>query len=386
MTIAYYHGAPGAYKTASMVRDWLEPAIKEGRRVLTNIRGVKPSETVAVVPSSKLIEKMFLVPTGTLILIDELGEVFGKQGFDYRKYKATDSALQTDENGEITIIDNLPLLFDKHRHLNLDIIGTAPTIKRVPDLFRAVAEYGYKHKNLATLGIKGFYMQGQHLGDASPNDSNYIARKMKRMPKHIFALYQSTATGAAKDSAISTPLYKHPYVIGMLIALGLAYYFMKDVAILPTTEPPQQVSEDAAKQSNVPPNTDTRQNSEPTNQDTGVSVPADIPEAEENNKSDAEPSTDLASLEADLNQQHLLMFGAFKLGGKVQLFVGDCMSQFVMEYPDEPFLKRVKNPIRSSIQLDTWYYKGKRILSNRGKLCDRQAQMIAQQNTQLGFE
>ena len=79
MTVAYYHGAPGSYKTASMVRDWLIPAVEpvplglisrlmgkkpkpiKQRHIYTNIRGVTPSDFVHVVDNKQIIKSLFII-------------------------------------------------------------------------------------------------------------------------------------------------------------------------------------------------------------------------------------------------------------------------------------------------------------------------------------
>lgn len=225
MTIAYYHGAPGSYKTYSMVKDWLMPAILSNRPVLTNIRGVKQTDNITVVASSKIVDAMFLVKPGTLILLDELGQCF--DGIDFKKYVAPQSNVVLEDNDEKELIKTLTVFADKHRHFNLDIIGTAPSYKRVPDGFKSIAEYGYKHKNLESLGFKGWYLQGEHSGeDTGKSEGDITKRRMMRVKKQVFDYYQSTGTGEHKGSAVKSPLYKHPAVLFLFAVCLFVLYFI----------------------------------------------------------------------------------------------------------------------------------------------------------------
>jgi zona occludens toxin len=231
-----------------MVQDWLIPAMASGRPVLTNIRGVASSDLIAVVSSGDIVADMFKVAIGTLVLIDELGECF--RNVDIKKASFPDSVLYSDENGTRKQITDIATLFDKHRHFNLDIIGTAPGIKRVPDDFKALAEFGYKHKNLKSLGFGGFFLQGQHNGfDNGTSDKDFLSKKIKRIKKATFAAYQSTATGQVKDSAISTPIWKHPvFLFISLLIMGAIYNVSTTEYSTPIMATPSSKSPDATGQ------------------------------------------------------------------------------------------------------------------------------------------
>ena len=241
MTIIYYHGAPGSYKTSSMVRDWLlktvddhKKAIKKAKKenkpiptlrtIYTNIRGIQEDENILVFNNDNIIQAMFKAEHGSLFLIDEIGQVTDK--FDIKK-AVFDSDLVSDENGMVERIVTLPVLLDKRRHFNFDIIVAAPSIKRIPEQFRLLAEYGYKHKNLGTLGLKGLYIQGQHIGeDTGGSESHYLKKKIRWMPKRVFSFYQSTSTGKAHESPVGdAKLYKNPVILGMFLFIGVSIYF-----------------------------------------------------------------------------------------------------------------------------------------------------------------
>lgn len=247
MTTLYYHGAPGSYKTSSMIRDWLLSEIKrhkqalktnpddEARLIYTNVRGVIETEHVLVFSNDHIIPAIFKAPIGTLFLIDEIGQVSDK--YDFKK-DVFSSDLKSEENGVTEIVNTFPVLMDKQRHFNFDFVFTAPSIKRVPDIIRNISEYGYKHKNLSSLGLKGFYIQGQHIGESTGSaDSHFLKKTIKRMPKEVFKLYHSTSTGKFTVSPVKdAKLYKHPAVITLAVILGISGYAFFNMSIIPNTD------------------------------------------------------------------------------------------------------------------------------------------------------
>jgi zona occludens toxin (predicted ATPase) len=230
-----------------MIRDWLlseiirhKKALKtnpddEARLIYTNVRGVIETEHVLVFSNEHIIPAIFKAPVGTLFLIDEIGQVADK--FDLKK-DVFSSDLTSDENGVTEVINTFPVLMDKQRHFNFDFVFTAPSIKRVPDLIRNIAEFGYKHKNLSSLGLKGFYIQGQHIGESTgAADSNFLKKTIKKMPKEVFKLYHSTTTGKFNVSPVKdAKLYKHPAVIMLVFILAISFYALYNLDIVPESE------------------------------------------------------------------------------------------------------------------------------------------------------
>ena len=71
MTTGIVHGDPGSYKTATLINDYLVPAIKQGRVVVTNIRGVKSIEDI------EALYEFEAPDTAEIILVS-----FDQNGFD----------------------------------------------------------------------------------------------------------------------------------------------------------------------------------------------------------------------------------------------------------------------------------------------------------------
>src|SRR5690606_14316455 len=163
MTTGIIHGDPGSYKTATLVNDYLIPAVKAGRLVITNIRGVKSvdeiaeiygfdlpdgSEIITVPFDAEGFEKMakffHWAPTGALILMDEGQRIYPTR---LRSFSHCDLTDFQDEGRPRTVEDS----FDSHRHMNWDIYISTPNISKVHKEIRAVAEFAYRHKNLASV-------------------------------------------------------------------------------------------------------------------------------------------------------------------------------------------------------------------------------------------
>lgn len=241
MTTAIVHGDPGSYKTSTLISDYLVPAIKAGRVVVTNIRGVKTVEEIADIYGFELpdtaeiilvefnevgFEKMarffHWVPDGALILMDEGQRVYPTR---LRDFKCYDLLNPQDEKRPRTVED----AFDSHRHMNWDIYISTPNIGKIHKEIRAVAEFGYRHKNMATVFsfMKGRYKRVTHIADNSGTAIGHaISAGLRKIDKRAFDVYQSTATGKTKDSAAAFSFFKQPKILLVLCIIGYSIWNM----------------------------------------------------------------------------------------------------------------------------------------------------------------
>lgn len=241
MTTAIIHGDPGSYKTSTLISDYLVPAIKQGRHVVTNIRGVKTAEEVAGIygfdlPDSSQITLVDFneagfgrmarffhwVPEGALILMDEGQRVYPTRLRDFKEY---DLLHPTDDKRPRTVED----AFDSHRHMNWDIYISTPNINKIHKEIRAVAEFGFRHKNMATVFsfMKGRYKRVTHIAENSGSAIGHaISASLRKIDKRAFDVYQSTATGQTKDSAASFSFFKQPKVLLVLCIIGYSFWNM----------------------------------------------------------------------------------------------------------------------------------------------------------------
>jgi len=239
MTTAIVHGDPGSYKTSSLINDYLVPAIKVGRVVVTNIRGVKSPQEIAEIFSFSLPETSEIInvefneagfnlmarffhwaPLGALILMDEGQRVYPTRLRNFSEYD------NPDENGRPMTVEDA---FDSHRHMNWDIYISTPNISKIHKEIRAVAEFGYRHKNLSTVFsfLKGRYKRVVHNAENSgASVSNVISSTLKKMDVRTFNVYESTATGNTKDSSSSVSLFKQPKVLLLLLVITYSVWNM----------------------------------------------------------------------------------------------------------------------------------------------------------------
>lgn len=244
MSIKIYHGAPGSYKTSGAVHLDFVNAVKAGRHVITNVRGLSHEDTVRDVLEARHInvpdsfqlthldttERATMqrlrcfhhwAEPGVFFLIDEIQEVFPKR-FRDKQLAAFDYHNADGEDRPAT----LELAFEKHRHHNWDFVVTSPNISKVHPIVRESAEAAYKHRNLATLGslFKGRYVEGYHTADTSGRAADFYSVTRKKIPNWVFDLYESTATGEVRDTLAGQSLFKNPKLLFLLLVLLGALY------------------------------------------------------------------------------------------------------------------------------------------------------------------
>lgn len=247
MSIKIYHGPPGSYKTASAVENELIDAVKEGRVIVTNVRGItleRIHEHIENVPDTvdvifkdlhdskqrqEILTWWHWVPNGAFMLLDEGSVCFPKSlrpaDIDKLSYKTIDDAA----------IDGRPHTWteawDMHRHYNWDIVITIPKISKLRDDIRGAAEMACKHTNQAIKGsfFKGQYLQAWHSADnnGSPSDIHQVLTKKMTDKSICFKLYDSTKTGVVKDTNAGFNMFKNPKLIfmGTLILLSFLFLF-----------------------------------------------------------------------------------------------------------------------------------------------------------------
>ena len=255
MSLKIYHGAPGSYKTSGAVWNDFVPDVFAGRHVVTNVRGLSDADKVISVLSSlkefkkkeipdsfqltyidttesenleKLRRWFHWVPEGALLLLDEIQEIYPKS-ITATQFKQFDFQGGLDAATAAGCFPTLALALEKHRHKNWDIVVTTPSIKLVHPVVRAVAETAFKHINNAikTKLLKGTYNEAFHLASQPGSKADiYVVRK-RRIPKWVFELYQSTATGQVTDTQAGGSVLSDPRLALMLgvILLAVAYVF-----------------------------------------------------------------------------------------------------------------------------------------------------------------
>lgn len=274
MSIAIHHGAPGSFKSLTLVQTQIKQALIEGRTVVTNVRGVNsldlfkksfPSLTfpdsarLIYMPSSSENDKIMArwfhwCPIGALIVIDEAQRIYP----DRRDFKlesldtfmcpegftrdAADSNFEyivphvvNVETGEITNrpIDVL-IAFDMHRHFQWDFFMSTPNIAKIESRIRQSSEWAYRHRALGGIIpflYKNSWLETQHDPENNGKSASHVVGSPTtyHADKRIFKCYQSTATGEHTGSKAGKSIFKNSRIVfvfsALLLAPVLAYYF-----------------------------------------------------------------------------------------------------------------------------------------------------------------
>lgn len=236
MPIKIHHGPPGSYKTAGAVMDDLIPAVQAGRTIVTNVRGVSRERCLEVFPDvsesleiiqvdtstaegrSQLATWFHWVPLGALLLIDEAQSVYPKR-WGKADIEALDYPGGVDAAREANRPHDWATAWEMHRHYNWDVVLTTPSIKLIRSDIRETADMAYKHRNMASIGIKGFYMEAAHPADGNGARSEFLGEpKIKKIKGAVWQLYDSTATGVHAEGFGGIKIWKDPK---LLLALGV---------------------------------------------------------------------------------------------------------------------------------------------------------------------
>ena len=247
MSIRIDHGPAGSYKTSGVIADMFIPAAKEGRLIVTNIRGINSREHVSEIlgdlpetfdlihlPTSDHIDAQknrdylarffHWLPIGALLIVDEAQMVFPKswRDSDLKKLDYPGGAQQAD-------IDRRPKDFltawDMHRHWNWDICLTTTKIRKIRDDIRDVADMAYRHRDMALIGWSGRYFETKHQPeDLGSADSDQISTTTKKIPSIVWKLYESTATGTYTKTKSGFNFLKTPKMVLLLLVMAYLIY------------------------------------------------------------------------------------------------------------------------------------------------------------------
>lgn len=241
MSIVIRHGSNGALKSATAVDLYMIPAIKEGRTVVTNIRGFtlercydkypELPETLDVINvdtstsdgKKRMANWFHWVPKGALLVFDEASSLFPKAWRD-KELKALSYPGGDDAAAEADRPPDWMSAWEMHRHWNWDIVLTTPNIRGIRDDIRGTTEMAYRHRNLGKLSEK-FRMIKEVQHDAQKNGfsvSDAISVSTKWVSKDAFDLYDSTATGLHQGSKAGKSILANPRVLlllGIIVAV-----------------------------------------------------------------------------------------------------------------------------------------------------------------------
>ncbi|EIC29835.1 MULTISPECIES: zonular occludens toxin family protein [Methylomicrobium] len=249
MATSIHHGPPGSYKSFTLVQRRVIDALKSGRVVITNIRGLTSidrirdqfeSEDIKIPDSADLLfvntevdegRRLMAgwfhwVPLRALVIIDEGQRIypdrrdFKMETLDQRvvplgfQVQDIEIEISDDYTGNRYIVrrpEDVFTAFDMQRHFQWDVFISTTNIAKIKAPIREVAETAYRHKSLSgklpkpLAKLFGFYQTWYEFQHDPENSgklaSNLIGKPRKyKADERIFRCYQSTATGEHTES------------------------------------------------------------------------------------------------------------------------------------------------------------------------------------------
>lgn len=258
MATSIHHGPPGSYKSFTLVQRFAIPALKEGRVVVTNIRGFddvdrvreqfpddefSPNADIIWVDTKTVEGRKFMsqwwhwVPFGALIIIDEVQQIYP----DRRDFKLESldkftppPGLFIDDLVQRGIPEGRPedvfTAYDKQRHYNWDIYCSTPNIAKVKKEIREVSEWAYRHRDISGLlpWKKNRWVEHQHDPESTGKSAAHRvgAPVEYKADPAVFACYASTATGEHIQSKAGRSILSDPKILSVFIILGFCIAFM----------------------------------------------------------------------------------------------------------------------------------------------------------------
>ncbi|MCQ8104683.1 hypothetical protein NP590_11250 [Methylomonas sp. SURF-2] len=268
MATSIHHGPPGSFKSFTLVQRFAIDALKEGRVVITNIRGLTSIDRIQdQFPDFKFPDtadlwfintdeekyRQFMArwfhwaPFKALIIIDECQRVYPNRR-DFKKEDLDKCDLMGFVPDEFNIQINdeytgaqytvhrprdVDTAFDMQRHFQWDIYLSTPNIAKVKDFIREVAQTAYRHKSLGELlplFFKNTWYEFQHDPENSGKLTSHISGKPRKYKadERVFNCYQSTATGEHTESKANQSILGDPKVkllmVVIVLSLGLFVY------------------------------------------------------------------------------------------------------------------------------------------------------------------
>jgi zona occludens toxin len=232
MAIMVYTGVMGSGKSYEGISTAALNALRQGRRVVTNIAGVNfeairdhlgpmkdgallSEDRVVVIQSKRITEPHFffdpeveadsVVKPGDLVLIDEVWAFWGK-----------DSKLSAEHQK----------FFRMHRHyvesssgVSSDLVVMIQDITSLHRFIRGVVETTFKFTKMKTLGLASCYRVEVYEGSRQTR-ATLVSASVKRYDKRIFPLYKSYDAGSGKEKSVDDRqnLFRNKWFVFVMVA------------------------------------------------------------------------------------------------------------------------------------------------------------------------
>lgn len=233
MSIKIYWGPGGSYKTSSAVWDDLPDFAFNGRKVVTNVRGLSDEKKVREVlerefkkpvpDAFRLIhvesesregkQKWFKwfhwMPNGAGVIVDEGQRIWPKK-LTNAEIKLLDYPGGPDQAAKDDRPEGFDVSFDMHRHQNWDLVVTTTNIRNLHPQLRGNADGAIRHRNRALDGLKGSFNRAYHHPENEAKADRDVENQEVglKVPAWVFELYKSTKTGIFTDTRSGMPWWK----------------------------------------------------------------------------------------------------------------------------------------------------------------------------------
>lgn len=240
MSIYAYVGLPGSGKSYNVVENQILPALKQGRKVVTNIplheeriRETITEGEIVELPLAQIEQQPDLIEEyatpGCVLILDEVWRLFpGGQK-----------------------VTHVPAAFKKllaeHRHMvdaegrSMQIVLVTQDLAQIGAFARQLVEETFLHKKLSALGMSGSFSCTIYRGPVTgqqPSQNLEIRTVHGRYSERVYRYYQShTMSKSAKDGANEKSvdnrglIWKRPIfiviVLGLLALFPLFAYIIK---------------------------------------------------------------------------------------------------------------------------------------------------------------
>ncbi len=212
MAINVYTGVMGSGKTFEVVASVVVPAIRAGRRVVTNIEGISEERI------HTYLEKRGGDPAGFGSVVHVSDARIQEPGF-FPTESAPDAVVQ---GGDLVVIDEAWRFwaagnrlsaehmdfFRMHRHFvhpdtkaTCDLALVFQSVTDISRALRAVVEMHFRMHKLKVLGLAKSYVVSIYEG-GKESKTAFVDRRVRRYDKEIFPLYQSYAGGVGSELTI----------------------------------------------------------------------------------------------------------------------------------------------------------------------------------------
>jgi len=259
MATSIHHGEPGSFKSFSLVQRFIIPALREGRVVITNIRGVNSLQRFSDALGESFPESAVLAfldtdlkanrlsmaafyqwaPLGALIVIDEAQRIYpNRRDFTLESLDKNyiPDGVQVDPTEDRP--EDVFTAYDMQRHYNWDILLSTPSIAKIKSDIRQVAANAFYHKSLQDKipkilqlwfpkRFKNLWLEQEHHAQDSGLAKTHATGQPKQYQadERVFSCYDSTVTGEHSTTAVKTSIFSDPKLRIILFVLVLSSSF-----------------------------------------------------------------------------------------------------------------------------------------------------------------